>query len=313
MLPEVSVTGTKKAKPVNKHKDGGVLKYLNGSSFTSSTGSNPKKTLINFDKVSSAYNRMFPDISAGIRMISDINTNNKVKNQMLEGMHAPLFNPYNVHHGIYGNEGQKQSYYNKAAELEYQPQPVTSDASLQLASNLDRKLNADKYRFQGDLENNKAIAENAELANKYNMQNAQINNEIASRNMQAMNATNQARTQLQAQTTAANQQSIDTFLEQQEYRSQAKNEKIAELQGNNMQDWLQYKYANTPEALQFQKDLSNWMSNKNNTDITKWDKYTAYQNYNNTQLANYKNEMNKYLRQMYPGYNPMLFNNENKY
>ena len=71
----------------------------------------------------------------------------KVKNQMLEGMHAPLFNPYNVHHGIYGNEGQKQSYYNKAAELEYQPQPVTSDASLQLAGNLDRKLNADKYRL----------------------------------------------------------------------------------------------------------------------------------------------------------------------
>ena len=46
-----------------------------------------------------------------------------------------------------------------------------------------------------------------------------------------------------------------------------------------MQDWLQYKYSNDPTTLQYQQDLNTWMANKNNTDITKWDKYKAYQAY----------------------------------
>ena len=314
MLPEVSVTKPKKAKPINKHKEGGILKYLKGSSVTAGAGPNPKTTLLNFDKISSTYNKIFPDVSAAIRTIGDINTNNTVKNQMLEGMHATLYNPFSIHHSIYGDLGTKQGYYQRAAEMEYQPQPITSDANLQLASNLERKNNADKYRFQGDLENNKAITGNTELASKYNMQNSQMQNEIANKNMQSMNATNQARTQLKAQTTAANRQSIDTYLEQQEYRKQATNDKVQDLQGNNMQDWLQFKYYNDSKSQAYQQALTNWLSIKGNTDITKWDQYKPYMNYTQKQSAGYRNEMNDYLKQVYPGYNPLKFTtNENSY
>ena len=317
MVPELVVTGNKSKvknnRPV-KHAKGGIINKFKTGGTTVGNGGNPKSTWLDFDKISSTYNKIFPDVSAAIRTIGDINTNNTIKNQMLEGMHATLYNPFSVHHGIYGDLGTKQGYYQRAAEMEYQPQPVTSDANLQLASNLERKNNADKYRFQGDLENNRAIAGNTELANKYNMQNTQMQNEIANKNMQSMNATNQARTQLNAQTTAANRQSIDTYLEQQEYRRQANNDKIKDLEGNNMQDWLQNTYFNTPKARAYQQALTNYMSIKGNTDITKAPQYKAYLQYQQQQTAAYKNKMNEYLRQVYPGYNPLKFTvDENTY
>ena len=300
------ITGNK--NKVKKHKQGGVIKGKNG--ITVGGGPDPKKTWLDFDKIQSSFNKIYPDISATVRTIGDIQTNNTVKNQMLSGMHAPLYNSYQVNHGIYGNEGQKQAYYQRANELEYQPQNITSDASLQLASNLDRKLNADKYRIQGDMENNKAIAGNAELANKYSMQNAQVNNEMANRNMQSMNTTNQARMQLAAQTTSANRQSIDTYLEQMENKRQAQNAKIQDLQGNNMQNWLQFQFYNNAAEQSYQQQLTNWLldpKNKN-LDITNSDLYKNYQNYQLKQNAGYQNAMNDYLRQVYPGYNPKIFN-----
>lgn len=160
-----------------------------------------------------------PELQAGIlgasRVIADNYNNTNILNKYLSKIQAPLKESQEFDRNIYGDYAGQQQYNEQANQLESEARkPMTSDASLQLAGQLEAVNQGNKYREQGDLLNNQTIEKTREATLAQEKENAYNRVQTANENNALTQQVNQFKAGLQRDQKLKNIQNWDTYLSQ---------------------------------------------------------------------------------------------------
>ena len=161
------------------------------------------------DKVSRNFKVLPEDIMAFGRMLGGLATNNRAAKLYKEGLKPTLLDTFENYVPLQGNFQAKTSAEKQAGNIEsIAARPRTSDASLQLAGELEASDKAGQARFQGDLQD-------AEMYYKTRMLGQQESDaakarrvEVANKNRTSMNAIAAAKKQIDAGRVTANYQQV---------------------------------------------------------------------------------------------------------
>lgn len=158
-------------------------------------------------------------IQAG-RMMGNIWNNNRVAKKTKEGLKPLLLDTYETPRQIVGDLATRQAYNNQAAQLEsLAARPRTSDASLQLAGELEANSRANQLRTEGALADNDMIRRTGEAAWQNNAEAVARRNEVANRNRASMLGIDKAKKDIDAAKMSANWTSVENFMKEREYKA----------------------------------------------------------------------------------------------
>lgn len=158
-------------------------------------------------------------IQAG-RMMGNIWNNNRVAAKTKEGLKPLLLDTYETPRQIVGDLATRQAYNNQAAQLEsLAARPRTSDASLQLAGELEANSRANQLRTEGALADNDMIRRTGEAAWQNNAEAVARRNEVANRNRASMLEIDKAKKDIDAARMSANWTSLENFMKEREYKA----------------------------------------------------------------------------------------------
>lgn len=158
-------------------------------------------------------------IQAG-RMMGNIWNNNRVANKTKEGLKPLLLDTYETPRQIVGDLATRQAYNNQAAQLEsLAARPRTSDASLQLAGELEANSRANQLRTEGALADNDMIRRTGEAAWQNNAEAVARRSEVANRNRASMLGIDKAKKDIDAAKMSANWTSVENFMKEREYKA----------------------------------------------------------------------------------------------
>ena len=158
-------------------------------------------------------------IQAG-RMMGNIWNNNRVAAKTKEGLKPLLLDTYETPRQIVGDLATRQAYNNQAAQLEsLAARPRTSDASLQLAGELEANSKANQLRTEGALADNDMIRRTGEAAWQNNAEAVARRNEVANRNRASMLGIDKAKKDIDAAKMSANWTSVENFMKEREYKA----------------------------------------------------------------------------------------------
>lgn len=154
------------------------------------------------------------NLLASGRLAGTIYTNNKVAKTVSDSLHPLLLDPLRIRRQVRGDLPTKTFYENQAAESNrIGARPITSDANLQLARQLEYNDRALKLKTQGYLADKEAIDKTSLLAQKANEQNQASAVEVANKNRAAMLGIQQAKANIEASRRSANwQQAWNPYL-----------------------------------------------------------------------------------------------------
>ena len=151
------------------------------------------------------------------RLIHSIRTNNKVARTLDRSLNPVLKDTYERHSPITGAFSEMQFRNRQAADLRRQAsRPFTSDASLQLAGQLEADRQARDLEYQGFLADDKEIKRTQEAALARQEDNMARRSDVANFNRASINQTNREKAQLEATRLKRNWQSIDNYLQEVE-------------------------------------------------------------------------------------------------
>ena len=235
-----------------------------------------------------------PNFLAAGRLAGNIANNNRVTAEVKKGLKPLIEDTYNLQRRVQGDLATRQAYYTKAAELEnLASRPMTSDASLQLAGQLEAKSKGNQYRTQGDLADNQAIRESAEKAWQVQADNTARRSAVANANRARILQNNAALHNLEAGRMSANWQSIDNFLKQREYDWRTKRNQQRQFDLRVIKDYLSNKYSETPQMEALRKQILD-KADKNEDYSDLYSQYLRLKQDQNTQFTNDYN--NAYAR-----------------
>lgn len=158
-------------------------------------------------------------IQAG-RMMGNIWNNNRVAAKTKEGLKPLLLDTYETPRQIVGDLATRQAYNNQAAQLEsLAARPRTSDASLQLAGELEANSRANQLRTEGTLADNDMIRRTGEAAWQNNAEAVARRSEVANRNRASMLGIDKAKKDIDAAKMSANWTSVENFMKEREYKA----------------------------------------------------------------------------------------------
>lgn len=158
-------------------------------------------------------------IQAG-RMMGNIWNNNRVAAKTKEGLKPLLLDTYETPRQIVGDLATRQAYNNQAAQLEsLAARPRTSDASLQLAGELEANSRANQLRTEGALADNDMIRRTGEAAWQNNAEAVARRSEVANRNRASMLGIDKAKKDIDAAKMLANWTSVENFMKEREYKA----------------------------------------------------------------------------------------------
>lgn len=158
-------------------------------------------------------------IQAG-RMMGNIWNNNRVAKKTKEGLKPLLLDTYETPRQIVGDLATRQAYNERAANLEsLAAKPRTSDASLQLAGELEANSRANQLRTEGALADNDMIRRTGEAAWQNNAEAVARRNEVANRNRASMLGIDKAKKDIDAAKMSANWTSVENFMKEREYKA----------------------------------------------------------------------------------------------
>lgn len=158
-------------------------------------------------------------IQAG-RMMGNIWNNNGVAAKTKEGLKPLLLDTYETPRQIVGDLATRQAYNNQAAQLEsLAARPRTSDASLQLAGELEANSRANQLRTEGALADNDMIRRTGEAAWQNNAEAVARRSEVANRNRASMLGIDKAKKDIDAAKMSANWTSVENFMKEREYKA----------------------------------------------------------------------------------------------
>lgn len=231
-----------------------------------------------------------PDFLAAGRLAGNIANNNRVTAEVKKGLKPLIEDTYNLQRRVQGDLATRQAYYTKAAELEnLAARPMTSDASLQLAGQLEAKSKGNQYRTEGDLADNQAIRESAEKAWQVQADNTARRTAVANANRARILKNNAALHNLEAGRMSANWQSIDNFLKQREYDWRTKRNQQRQFDLRVIKDYLSNKYSETSQMEALRKQiLAKADKNEDYSDL--YSQYLRLKQDQNTQFTNDYND-----------------------
>lgn len=158
-------------------------------------------------------------IQAG-RMMGNIWNNNRVAAKTKEGLKPLLLDTYETPRQIVGDLATRQAYNNQAAQLEsLAARPRTSDASLQLAGELEANSRANQLRTEGALADNDMIRRTGEAAWQNNAEAVARRSEVANRNRASMLGIDKVKKDIDAAKMSANWTSVENFMKEREYKA----------------------------------------------------------------------------------------------
>lgn len=238
----------------------------------------------------SAFIDQAPNFLAAGRLAGNIANNNRVTAEVKKGLKPLIENTYDLYRRVQGDLATRQAYYTKAAGLEsLAARPMTSDASLQLAGQLEAKSKGNQYRTEGDLADNQAIKESAEKAWQVQADNTARRTAVANANRARILKNNAALHNLEAGRMSANWQSIDNFLKQREYDWRTKRNQQRQFDLGVIKNYLSNKYSETPQMEALRKQiLAKADKNEDYSDL--WDQYSRLKQDQNTQFTNDYND-----------------------
>lgn len=158
--------------------------------------------------------KLVPEAIAAGRLFYSIRTNNKIADVLRSTLNPVLKNTYERYSPITGAFSEMQFRNRQAADLRRQAsRPFTSDASLQLAGQLDADRQARDLEYQGFLADDKEIRRTHEAALTRQEDNMARRSDVANFNRASINQTNRERSQLEATRLKQNWISGDTYLQ----------------------------------------------------------------------------------------------------
>lgn len=177
------------------------------SDGTITPGASPSKKGLGF-------NVLPEDVIALGRMVGGLHANNKAAEQYKAGLKPLLIDTYENTVPIQGNLFAKMSADKQASDLtSLAARPRTSDASLQLAGQLEAQNKAGQMRFQGDMADADMFYKTRMLAQQESDAAKARRTEVANRNRASMLQIDAAKAQIDAAKTTANyQQVINPYL-----------------------------------------------------------------------------------------------------
>lgn len=228
-LPGVTVTANK----------------VNQSSKTPVVGSNPNSKR-NFN-----LNVLPEDILALGRMAGGLATNNKAAKLYKEGLKPTLIDTFENTVPLQGSYQSKALAQQQASALESTAaKPRTSDASLQLAGELDASDRANQAKFQGGLQDAEMFYKTRMLGQQESDAAKARRVEVANRNRASMNQIDAAKKQIDAARVTANyQQVLAPYLAGVENQFRQNRAMGKQLQMEQMQNNMATEYDNLHSQL----------------------------------------------------------------
>ena len=160
-----------------------------------------------------------PDLIDIGRLFASLRTNNRVSRTLDRSLRPVLKDTYERYSPITGAFSEMQFRNRQAADLRRQAsRPFTSDASLQLAGQLEADRQARDLEYQGFLADDKEIKRTQEAALARQEDNMARRSEVSNFNRASINQTNREKAQLEATRLRHNWQSVDNFLQGVEER-----------------------------------------------------------------------------------------------
>lgn len=160
-----------------------------------------------------------PDLAGLNRLFLSLNTNNRVARTLNRTLRPVLRDTYERYSPVTGAFSEMQFRNRQAADLRRQAaRPFTSDASLQLAGQLDANRQARELEHQGFLADDQEIRRTKAEALTRQEDNMARRSEVSNFNRASINQTNREKSQLEATRLKSNWQSIDNFLQGVESR-----------------------------------------------------------------------------------------------
>ncbi len=252
---------------------------------------------------------ILPDLIDAGRMVSSLVTNNRVTNTLMESLKPVLKDTYERYSPITGAFGEMQYRGGQAADLRsLASRPRTSDASLQLAGQLDANRQARDLEYQGFLADSKEIQRTREAALARQEDNMARRSEVANFNRASINQTDREKAQLQATNLRKNWESVDNFAQGVVGRLRTKMEEDRERRNNfrlqtsiadidsNYQKTIQgasdeieaWKASNPGIPISSMPNYSNYV--KFIQDMQRWKQAKQYQSHADIYGYNYDNE-----------------------
>ena len=253
-------------------------------------------------KVKSPY---LDNLLAAGRLAGTLYTNNKVAKTVSESLHPLLLDPLRIRRQVTGDLPTRTIYENQAAESNrIGARPITSDANLQLARQLEYNDRALKLKTQGYLADKEAIDKTSLLAQQANEQNQASAVEVANKNRAAMLGIQQAKANIEASRRSANwQQAWNPFLSsiEQKYNNYSKQLSALNRDAANTVELRKLDAASKQAQSALDSVRTKWLaanSGKSEYDWLNSDEYkNAYKTYETavTNAGNaYKDTMSKY-------------------
>lgn len=178
-------------------------------------------------------------IQAG-RLAGNIWNNNRVAKESIKGLKPLYLDTWEVPRQVVGDLATKQAYYGQAAGLEsLAARPRTSDASLQLAGQLEAGNKAAALRMEGDLADNQRIRETSEAAWTNTRDAVARRSDVANRNRASAIGIDKAKHDIEAARKSANWTSIENFLKEREYKATTNRERQRQFQLEVAQQGIQ--------------------------------------------------------------------------
>lgn len=233
-----------------------------------------------------------PDFISAGRLAGNIQNNNRVTEETLKGLNPLLLDTYELYKPVTGDLATKNAYYNKAAQIEsLVSKPRTSDASLQLAGELEGTAKGNELRLQGDLADNEMVRKTSEQNWQANADNIARRTEVSNRNRAAMLGIDKAKHDIEAARKSANWVSLENFLKEREYKQLNKTEQEKNFGLQLAQDNLYRKYFNNPRYTQLYK--------KATADDATQEQIDEFQSYSDLLSQKYKQDLNREYARIY--------------
>lgn len=240
---DYELTGLKPPKPDESHVDPRAQETIDEFSGD------------NFEDIMEGLTPGF--LGAG-RLFASLNTNNRVAKTLDRSLRPVLKDTYERYSPVTGAFSEMQFRNRQAADLRRQvARPFTSDASLQLAGELDANRQANDLEYQGFLADDKEIRRTREAALARQEDNMARRSEVANFNRASLNQTNREKAQLEATRLKQNWQSVDNFLQDIESRATSELEKKKALRQSLSAQVATNRYQ---EAIQ---NLDKWYREQN--------------------------------------------------
>lgn len=234
-------------------------------------------------------------IGAG-RLAGNIWNNNRVAKETIKGLKPLYLDTWEVPRQVVGDLATKQAYYGQAAGLEsLAARPRTSDASLQLAGQLEAGNKAAGLRMEGDLIDNQRIRETSEAAWQNTRDAVARRSDVTNRNRASALGIDKAKHDVEAAKKSANWTSIENFLKEGQYNSTLNRDRQKQFQlgvaEQNIQDVANAKLEPLRRQLQAMEDKGE--------DYTKSPLYQQYQRLVDSTGRDVQTQMNKAYSDIY--------------